>query len=64
MIQLMLGALMDASREVSPDLWQRYLALFVRGMAADTVAAEPLSQGPLLADDVDQVMSRARTSGP
>jgi AcrR family transcriptional regulator len=63
MIQLMLGALMDASREVSPDLWRRYLALFVRGMAADTVPTEPLSQGPLPGDDVDQVMASARTSG-
>jgi AcrR family transcriptional regulator len=63
MIQLLLGALMDASREVSPDLWRRYLAMFVRGMAADAGTLPPLSEAPLLAADVDQVMSRAQTSG-
>lgn len=63
MIQFMLSALMDASRDVEPELWRRYLALLLRGMATGTESDQELPGEPLLPADVDLVMSRAGTSG-
>lgn len=66
MIQLMLSALMDASHDVSPDLWRRYLALLLRGMSAGRAGSESQESLPgpaLVPEDVDLVMSRAATSG-
>jgi len=62
MIQLMLGSLMDASRDVEPELWRRYLALFLRGLAPDDAPAEPLAPGPLSPDQIDPVMANAAQS--
>ncbi len=33
-IQLMLSTLIDASRDVSPDLWRRHLGIITRGLSA------------------------------
>ena len=33
-VQLMLSTLIDASRDVSPDLWRRYLGIITRGLSA------------------------------
>lgn len=56
-LQLMLGTLIDASRDLSPELWQRYLALMMRGMAAADDPDQPLPVGPLRPDQVGPVMS-------
>lgn len=61
-IQLMLSALMDAARDVEPELWRRFLAIVIRGLSADPGPPEALSPGPLLPNDVDLVMSRSKTS--
>jgi AcrR family transcriptional regulator len=56
MIAMMLGAVMDRSREVEPDLWRRYLSLILDGMRPQ--AATPLPVGGLTADQLDAVMKR------
>jgi len=61
MIQLMLSALMDASRDVEPDLWRRYLGLLLRGLAP-AATTEPLSPAALAPDQVDPVMANATRS--
>jgi len=61
-IQLMLGAVMDASRDVDPNLWRRYLQIMIRGLSADPPAPEPLSAGPLSPEEIDRVMSHSRLS--
>jgi hypothetical protein len=33
-LQLMVGAVIDAGRDVSPDLWRRYLAIMLQGLRA------------------------------
>lgn len=58
-IQLILGALIDASRDEAPELWRRYLGIIVRGLAADPDAQPPLSPPPLAPEQVDHVMSRS-----
>src|SRR4051795_31107 len=56
LIAMMLGAVMDRSREVEPELWRRFLGLILDGLRPD--AATPLPVGPLSADQLDAVMKR------
>jgi AcrR family transcriptional regulator len=56
-IQLMLSTLIDASRDVSPDLWRRYLGIITRGLSAHPDAEPELETSPLAPDQVDHVMS-------
>jgi AcrR family transcriptional regulator len=56
-IQLMLSTLIDASREVSPDLWRRYLGIITRGLSAHPDQEGELEAAPLAPDQVDHVMS-------
>jgi len=60
-LQLMLGTLIDATRDVAPDLWRRYLALLIRGMAATGHDEQPLPVGPLTPDQVGHVMSHRKS---
>ncbi len=62
LIQLMLSSLMDASHDLEPDLWRRYLALFLRGMAPAEAPTEPLSPGPVSPDQIDPIMANATPS--
>ena len=56
-IQLMLSTLIDASRDVSPDLWRRYLGIITRGLSAHPEQEPDLETPPLPPDQVDHVMS-------
>jgi AcrR family transcriptional regulator len=56
-IQLMLSTLIDASRDVSPDLWRRYLGIVTRGLSAHPESEPELQTPPLDPDQVDHVMS-------
>jgi AcrR family transcriptional regulator len=56
-IQLMLSTLIDASRDVSPDLWRRYLGIITRGLSAHPEQEPELETSPLAPDQVDHVMS-------
>ena len=48
-IQLMLSTLIDASRDVSPDLWRRYLGIITRGLSAHPEQEPELETPPLAA---------------
>jgi AcrR family transcriptional regulator len=56
-IQLMLSTLIDASRDVSPELWRRYLGIITRGLSAHPDQEPELETPPLAPDQVDHVMS-------
>ena len=56
-VQLMLSTLIDASRDVSPDLWRRYLGIITRGLSAHPDQEPELETAPLAPDQVDHVMS-------
>ena len=56
MIQFMLGAVIDRSRDVEPELWRRYLRLLLDGLRPD--AATPLPVEALDAIQLDAVMRR------
>jgi AcrR family transcriptional regulator len=56
MIAIMLGAVMDRTREVEPELWRRYLGLVLDSLRPH--AATPLPVGPLDAERHEAVMKR------
>jgi AcrR family transcriptional regulator len=57
MIAMMLGAVMDRSRGVEPELWRRYLSLILDSLRPH--AATPLPVNALTADQLDALMKRA-----
>lgn len=59
-VQLLVGAVIEASRDVDPELWRRYLQLLLRGMAADPSAAGPLPGQPLAPEQVEHVMTHGK----
>jgi AcrR family transcriptional regulator len=54
---LMLTAVIDASREVKPELWRRYLEIIIQGLRADPGPPAPLGTPALEQDEVAQVLS-------
>lgn len=56
LIHMMLGVVMDRTRDVDPELWRRYLALVLDGLRTD--AAPPLPVGPLSREQLDVVLTR------
>ena len=50
------GRVVDATRDVEPDFWQRYLALVVDGLRASS--ATPLPHPPLTAAKHQRAMTR------
>ena len=56
-IQMMLATVMDATREIEPDLWRRYLAIIVRGIRADAAPPEPLPERPLAPEEIERTIS-------
>ena len=53
-IHFMLGAVMDRSRDVEPELWRRYLGLMLDGLRPE--AATPLPVEALTVEQLDAVM--------
>jgi AcrR family transcriptional regulator len=60
MLQVMLGGLIDGSRDVDPELWRRFLPIMLQGLRADPVPPTPLAHPPLALDDVDTVMAASK----
>lgn len=57
MVLAMLTALLDAGREVEPDLWRRYLEIVIQGLRAEPTPPDPLATPALDAQQVPAVMS-------
>ena len=58
MISLMLGSLMDASRDVAPELWRRYLELLLDALRPEgPESREPLAVEPLDPAGVQAVLA-------
>ncbi len=60
MMFLMLTAVLDASRDVKPDLWRRYLEIFIQGLRAEPAPPEPLATPALHGQQVPSVMGAFR----
>jgi AcrR family transcriptional regulator len=59
-IQLMLSAVIEASRDVEPNLWRRYVDIIIQGLRADPEPPGPLAQPALDQDTVQKVMSTGK----
>jgi len=59
-IQLILSTIIDAAREVDPDLWRRYLGIVLRGMSAQPEQLPALEPEAVQVEDVARVMSAMR----
>jgi AcrR family transcriptional regulator len=57
LVQLMLGAVVDQTRDVAPDTWRRFLAIVLDGLRSRREAPSPLPAGPLDARRLDRAMA-------
>jgi AcrR family transcriptional regulator len=60
MMLAMLTALLDAARDVEPELWRRYLEIFIQGLRADPTPPDRLATPALDPQQVPAVMSAFR----
>ena len=63
LVQFMLGALADATRDVQPELWRRFLAIVLDGLRTRRDAPSPLGPGPLDEEQLDRAMAAWRPAG-
>lgn len=56
-VQIMIGAVLDAAREVEPEVWRRYLAVILRGLSSRPEELGALPVGPLGAEQIPRVMT-------
>ncbi len=56
LIQMMIGEIIDRTRDVEPELWRRYLELVLCGLRAHPDPTVPLSVGAPDVAQVDRVM--------
>ncbi|MGQ0464989.1 MAG: TetR/AcrR family transcriptional regulator [Sporichthyaceae bacterium] len=56
----MIAAIADFTREVRPELWRRYLAIFLDGLRADKNEPSPLAEPPIDPVEVDAVRTSWR----
>jgi AcrR family transcriptional regulator len=60
LLQLMVGAIIDVSRDVEPELWRRFLGLLLDGLRARRDEAHPLPSEALSIDQLATAMSAWR----
>jgi hypothetical protein len=56
-IQIMIGSVLDATRDVDPEAWRRYLAIMLRGLSARPDELGPLPVGPIANEQIPRVMT-------
>jgi len=59
-LQLALDAIMDATREVTPQLYRRYLAIFLDGIRAEAAGPGPLPLPAPTEEQTQKVLSPSR----
>jgi AcrR family transcriptional regulator len=55
-LQLMLGLVIDAAHDVSPELWRRYLGIILQGLRASPGPPAPLAPPALTEERLDEVL--------
>lgn len=59
-VQLALAGIMNATREVNPELYRRYLAIFLDGIRAEAAGPGPLPVPAPTAEHTQQILSPSR----
>jgi AcrR family transcriptional regulator len=57
MLQLMIGTIIDISRDFEPKLWRRFLSIVLQGLRADPASPEPLETPPPPPDRMQAMLS-------
>jgi hypothetical protein len=57
---VVVGAVIDAGRDVAPDLWRRYLAIMLQGLRAQPAQLGPLPTPTVSPEQMDDVLMGAR----
>ena len=64
-VQLMVGAVIDAGRQVAPELWRRYLSIALQGLRPHGAPLDPLPTPAVSPEEMDPLLvaaQRARRS--
>lgn len=64
MVHVMVGAVADATRDVAPGAWERFLGIILDGMCASRSAPTPLPAQPLDEDQFTAAMARHKGAAP
>jgi AcrR family transcriptional regulator len=59
-LQLMVGVVIDAGRDVAPDLWRRYLAIMLQGLRSQPASLDPLPAPAVSAEEMDPLLTAVR----
>lgn len=59
-LQLMVGVVIDAGRDVAPDLWRRYLAIMLQGLRSQPAPLESLPASAVSPEQMDAVLMSVR----
>jgi AcrR family transcriptional regulator len=62
MVLRMVAAIAEFTRDVRPELWRRYVALLLDGLAVSRDAPSPLPEGPLQSAELDAAKATWRAS--
>jgi AcrR family transcriptional regulator len=57
MLQLMIGTIIDLSRDFEPDLWRRFLSIVLQGLRAEPGPPEPLETAPPAPDRMEAMLA-------
>lgn len=60
LIQLGLSAIIESTREIAPELYRRYITMFLDGIRTDRTAFTPIPTPALTAEQTHRVMTRKR----
>jgi AcrR family transcriptional regulator len=63
-VQVALSAIMARSRTIEPDLYRRYLAIFLDGIRTDRATFSPLPVAAVSAEQTHAAMTRKRREDP
>ncbi|MGZ4182758.1 MAG: TetR/AcrR family transcriptional regulator [Solirubrobacteraceae bacterium] len=56
-LQLMIGTIIDLSRNFEPDLWRRFLSIVLQGLRAEPGPPEPLAPAPPAPDHMQAMLA-------
>jgi AcrR family transcriptional regulator len=63
LVQFMLGALADSTRDLDPELWRRFLTIVFDGLRTRRDGPTPLGPGPLDDTEFDRAMAAWKAPG-
>jgi hypothetical protein len=55
-VMMMIGTVMDAAEDVSPDLWRRYLRVALQGLRPQGAPLEPLTVRAVKPTQMDDLL--------